>query len=98
MDIWNDKKSQFDFEISNTTIVLGEDYIVEAAPNDKIWGVGMDKTNENISIPALWKGTNILGWALMEARDKFKTTENKCQSWKDFIFTWDTLCNYIIPI
>ena len=60
--------------------ILGEDYIVEAAPNDKIWGVGMDKTNENISIPALWKGTNILGWALMEARDKFKTTENKCQS------------------
>ena len=40
----------------------------------------MDKTNENISIPALWKGTNILGWALMEARDKFKTTKNKCQS------------------
>ena len=60
--------------------VLGEDYIVEAAPNDKIWGVGMDKTDANISIPALWKGTNILGWALMEARDKFKTTENKCQS------------------
>ena len=60
--------------------ILEEDYIVEAAPNDKIWGVGMDKTNENISIPALWKGTNILGWALMEARDKFKTTENKCQS------------------
>lgn len=60
--------------------ILEEDYIVEAALNDKIWGVGMDKTNENISIPALWKGTNILGWALMEARDKFKTTENKCQS------------------
>ena len=60
--------------------ILGEDYIVEAAPNDKIWGVGMDKTNENISIPALWKGTNILGWALMEARDKLKTTENKCHS------------------
>ena len=60
--------------------ILEEDYIVEAALNDKIWGVGMDKTNENISIPALWKGTNILGWALMEARDKFKTTKNKCQS------------------
>ena len=58
-------------------VFLGEDYIVEAAPNDKIWGVGMDKTNENISIPALWKGTNILGWALMEARDKFKTSENR---------------------
>ena len=61
--------------------ILGEDYIVEAAPSDEIWGVGMDKTNKNISIPALWKGTNILGWALMEARDKFKTTEKKCQSW-----------------
>ena len=60
--------------------ILGEDYIVEAAPSDKIWGVGMDKTNENISIPSLWKGTNILGWALMEARDKFETTGNKCQT------------------
>ena len=65
---------------TNFFLILGEDFIVEAAPSDKIWGVGMDKTKENITIPALWKGTNILGWALMEARNKFKTTEKNCQS------------------
>jgi len=41
--------------------------IAEAAYNDKNWGIGMG-VYDNISIPANWRGTNILGWALMETR------------------------------
>ena len=65
----SDKKS---FVIDLIFNISEENFIVEAAPRDKIWGVGMGKTNEDIKIPANWKGTNILGWALMEARKELQ--------------------------
>lgn len=43
--------------------------LVEASPVDAIWGIGMAKDHENAENPALWRGTNLLGFALMEARD-----------------------------
>lgn len=44
--------------------------LVEASPYDKIWGIGMSADNENIENPLLWKGSNLLGFALMEVRDE----------------------------
>jgi ribA/ribD-fused uncharacterized protein len=44
----------------------GDEVIVEASPFDKIWGIGI-KTYE--TDPLKWKGTNLLGFALMEVRD-----------------------------
>jgi hypothetical protein len=46
--------------------------LVEASPVDNIWGVGMAKTDENIHNPDLWKGENLLGFALMEVRDALR--------------------------
>jgi ribA/ribD-fused uncharacterized protein len=43
--------------------------IVEASPFDKIWGIG-SKAHE--TDPFKWKDTNLLGFALMEVRDKLK--------------------------
>jgi ribA/ribD-fused uncharacterized protein len=43
--------------------------IVEASPFDKIWGIGT-KTHE--TNPFKWKGTNLLGFALMQVRDVLK--------------------------
>ena len=43
--------------------------IVEASPFDKIWGIG---TKDYESDPFKWKGTNLLGFALMEVRDMLK--------------------------
>ncbi|WP_160672422.1 NADAR family protein [Clostridium sp. C8-1-8] len=43
--------------------------LVEASPYDKIWGIGMAADESNIENPALWRGTNLLGFALMEVRD-----------------------------
>ena len=42
--------------------------LAEATPRDKIWGIGISKNDTNINYPCKWKGSNILGWALMEAR------------------------------
>ncbi|MFB6454953.1 NADAR family protein [Chitinophaga sp. Hz27] len=47
----------------------GNRILVEASPLDKIWGIGMGKDNPNATQPASWKGLNLLGFALMEARD-----------------------------
>ena len=46
--------------------------LVEGAPRDRYWGIGMGVNNPNIYYPPKWNGSNILGWALMEARDELK--------------------------
>lgn len=46
--------------------------IVEASPVDGIWGIGLPLKNESAQDPFKWKGTNLLGFALMEARDFLK--------------------------
>lgn len=53
-------------------IKISDDYIAEASIKDVIWGIGLAKTDENVQIPANWKGANVLGWALMEARWQLK--------------------------
>ncbi|QHT66016.1 NADAR family protein [Rhodocytophaga rosea] len=50
----------------------GNRILVEASPVDTIWGIGMAKTDENIYNPVCWKGENLLGFALMEVRDRFQ--------------------------
>ncbi len=44
--------------------------IVEASPRDRIWGIGMGQHNEKAENPNLWRGQNLLGFALMEVRDE----------------------------
>lgn len=46
--------------------------LVEASPVDAIWGIGMAIDNPHIENPLLWKGENLLGYALMEVRDRLK--------------------------
>lgn len=48
----------------------GDTYIAEATRNDSNWGIGMDVDDPGVKRPGSWKGTNVLGWALMEARDE----------------------------
>ena len=47
----------------------GDRVLVEASPLDRIWGIGMGAGNEHASSPDLWRGLNLLGFALMRARD-----------------------------
>ncbi len=52
-----------------------ERILVEASPMDRIWGIGMAQSNENAENPRLWKGKNLLGFALMEARERLQNDE-----------------------
>jgi hypothetical protein len=62
----------------NILLSTNDGLIVEASPTDKIWGVGAHRTDPSVQDPKLWRGTNILGWALMEARSTL--TKNKTQN------------------
>lgn len=49
--------------------------LVEASPFDNIWGVGMKQDDDRAENPRLWKGANLLGFALMEVRDRLMNNE-----------------------
>ncbi|KAI6206196.1 NADAR family protein [Aphelenchoides besseyi] len=55
-------------------IGTGNSLLVEAAPRDRIWGIGMGENNPKVANPKLWRGRNLLGVALMQVRDELKTT------------------------
>jgi ribA/ribD-fused uncharacterized protein len=42
--------------------------LVEASPMDRVWGIGLAADNPRAEDPAGWRGLNLLGFALMEAR------------------------------
>ena len=49
--------------------------LVEASPMDRIWGIGMGKTNPDAQNPLKWKGSNLLGFALTEVREQLLKAE-----------------------
>jgi ribA/ribD-fused uncharacterized protein len=81
-DVWT--KHRFDIVVTSnykkfsTHPALGEyllstapRVLVEASPYDKVWGVGLAKSDVRISIPRFWEGPNLLGFALMKVRSYF---------------------------
>ncbi len=46
----------------------GDRVLVEASPRDRVWGIGMSAGHEAAADPERWRGLNLLGFALMEAR------------------------------
>ncbi|USX49029.1 NADAR family protein [Lentzea sp. HUAS12] len=48
----------------------GSRVLVEASPQDRVWGIGLVASDPRASDPSQWLGLNLLGEALMEARSR----------------------------
>ncbi|MDD9935054.1 MAG: NADAR family protein [Myxococcales bacterium] len=59
-------------ELGRFLLRTGDRVLVEASPRDRIWGIGMGAKNERAQDPTQWRGLNLLGFALMEARDHLR--------------------------
>lgn len=53
-------------------LATGDRVLVEASPVDRIWGIGLAADDERALDPARWQGLNLLGFALMEARERLR--------------------------
>ncbi|WP_432137949.1 MULTISPECIES: NADAR family protein [unclassified Streptomyces] len=50
----------------------GDRVLVEASPVDRVWGIGLAAQDEGASDPKRWRGPNLLGFALMAARERLR--------------------------
>lgn len=57
-------------ELRDYLLGTGSRVLVEASPVDRVWGIGLAADDERAADPARWRGLNLLGFALMEARQR----------------------------
>lgn len=57
-------------DLAGFLLGTGARVLVEASPGDRVWGIGMAKDDPDIGNPRHWRGLNLLGFALMEARSR----------------------------
>lgn len=64
----------------------GDSYLVECAVSDKAWACGISLHDNTRFDIANWKGTNILGFALMEVRIMLADTDTGSAAQHNIIF------------
>ncbi|MBH5337255.1 NADAR family protein [Streptomyces pactum] len=62
-------------ELGRYLLGTGARVLVEASPVDRVWGIGLASDDERAADPARWCGLNLLGFALMEARQRLASGE-----------------------
>ena len=61
-------------QLRNFLLSTGDRILVEASPYDREWGIGLSADDPRAKDPQQWQGKNLLGFALMEARDEIRRT------------------------
>lgn len=55
----------------------GDSIIIEAAPRDRKWGIGLSEHDQRAHYAQLWRGDNLQGFSLMKVRDLIRENEGK---------------------
>lgn len=64
----NRLKFQQNFELLSQLRATSDKILVEASPQDRIWGIGLDAENAQRTPQEKWPGMNLLGQVLMSVR------------------------------
>jgi ribA/ribD-fused uncharacterized protein len=59
-------------ELARYLLGTGDRVLVEASPVDRIWGIGLAADDPRAADPGRWRGENLLGFALMAAREALR--------------------------
>jgi ribA/ribD-fused uncharacterized protein len=59
-------------ELGNYLLGTRDRVLVEASPSDRIWGIGLAADSAKAMDPGQWLGLNLLGFALMETRQRLR--------------------------
>jgi hypothetical protein len=59
-------------DLGDFLLGTGDRVLVEASARDRVWGIGMGASNDLAMSPEHWRGENLLGFALMEARGQLR--------------------------
>ncbi len=81
--LWEQKREHYDYigvlhkcqqnpQIADYLLSTGDQELVEAAPRDQIWGVGLDIHSPAILHKRLWRGLNLHGICTQRARDTLR--------------------------
>jgi ribA/ribD-fused uncharacterized protein len=86
-EIWEDKR--FEIVVCGNMAKFGQSHelqqylfntedrvLVEASPVDNIWGIGLAVDDPRAENPNSWRGINLLGFALMEVRNRLIRENN----------------------
>lgn len=65
----NEAKFTQNADLRDYLLRTGSRTLVEASPTDRIWGIGLSRDDQRAKDPNLWRGLNLLGFALMQVRD-----------------------------
>ena len=83
VEVWNEKcrdivkkgnKAKFSQnpELKKKLLATGDTVLVEASPNDRIWGIGLSEHDPRAKDKSNWQGTNWLGYALTEVKNELR--------------------------
>lgn len=62
-------------DLKQAMLDTGDRIFVEASPYDRIWGVGLRKSDPRINNPKQWKGLNLLGICLTRVKHMIRKIE-----------------------
>ncbi len=71
-------------KMADSLLATGKNVLIEAAPNDKLWGIGLSMFDPMIMNKQLLWGKNIQGQSLMNIHSQIKETSIRSSSSKNY--------------